>query len=254
MEKVLVTGARSGIINKVIDKIINDYYIYLTVHTQSELKIVKEKYKNYPNVECLKLDVTKDLDKVKNLGVDILISNAAISETGSVLEIDMDKVRDNFEVNVFSNFSLVQIVLKNMLKKGNGKIIMMGSLAGKIPLPFAGPYSASKASIIKLTEALNLELKLINNNIKIVLILPGLYKTGFNKLMFDKKYDDKDFIKYFDYHLKLIRNSENLVLSLFEKKKLDKIVNKIVKAVKSDNPKFIYSTPMYQYIFSKFFN
>lgn len=253
MKKILVTGARSGIINKVIDKIQNQYYIYVTVHTNKELEIVKNKYKDNKNIKCLKLDITnqKDINKIRNLDIDIFISNAAISESGSVAEIKIDKMRENFEVNVFSNFNIVQIVLKNMIKKGKGKIIMMGSLAGKIPMPFAGTYSATKASIIKLTEALNLELKLLEAKIDTVLILPGLYNTGFNKLMFDKKYDEMDIETYFNHHIELIKNKENIFLKLFEKKNLDSIVNKIIKAINKENPKFIYSAPLSQNIFAK---
>lgn len=253
MKKVLVTGARSGIINKVIDKIIDDYFIYVTVHTKSQLKAVQEKYKDNKNIKCLKLDITdeKDIKQINNLDIDILISNAAIAETGSVSEIKIDKMRENFEINVFSNFNIVQIVLKNMIKKGEGKIIMMGSLAGRIPMPFAGTYSATKASVIKLTEALNLELKLLDAKIDTVLILPGLYNTGFNKLMFDKKYELMDIESYFNHQINLIKNKENIILKLFEKKSLDSIVNKIVKAINKENPRFIYSAPLSQNIFAK---
>jgi len=251
MKKILITGARSGIIGKVIDKIKDNYYIYVTVHTESQLKAIKEKYKNNKNIKCLKIDITnkKDIEKLKDLDIDILISNAAISESGSVLELPIEKLKNNFETNVFSNFQVIQMILKNMIKKGSGKVIIMGSLAGKIPMPFAGSYSATKASIIKLTEALNFELKLLEEKIDIVLILPGLYNTGFNKLMFDKKYDDID--SYFNSQIELIRKSENLVLKLFEKKKLDSIVNKIVTAINSENPKFIYSAPFTQNLFAK---
>lgn len=253
MKKILVTGARSGIINKVIDKIIDDYFIYVTVHTKSQLKAVQEKYKDNKNIKCLKLDITdeKDIKQINNLEIDILISNAAIAETGSVSEIKIDKMRENFETNVFSNFNIVQIVLKNMIKKGEGKIIMMGSLAGRIPMPFAGTYSATKASVIKLTEALNLELKLLDAKIDTVLILPGLYNTGFNKLMFDKKYELMDIESYFNHQINLIKNKENIILKLFEKKSLDSIVNKIVKAINKENPRFIYSAPLSQNIFAK---
>lgn len=253
MKKILVTGARSGIINKVIDKIIDDYYIYVTVHTESQLKAVKNKYKDNKNIKCLKLDITseKDIKQIKNLDIDILISNAAISEIGSVAEIKIDKMRENFETNVFSNFNIVQIVLKNMIKKGEGKIIMISSLAGKIPMPFAGTYSATKASIIKLTEALSLELKLLDAKIDTVLILPGLYNTGFNKLMFDKKYEFMDIESYFNHQIDLIKNQENIILKFFEKKNLDSIVNKIIKAINKENPKLIYSAPLSQNIFAK---
>ena len=62
MKKVLITGARSGIISKVIDNIINDYELYLTVHTDSQVRAMKDKYKNYNNVTCMKLDITNEYD------------------------------------------------------------------------------------------------------------------------------------------------------------------------------------------------
>jgi len=253
MKKILITGARSGIIAKVIDNIKDEYFIYVTVHTESQLKAVKAKYKENKNIKCFKLDITnkKDLSKLNNLDIDILISNAAISESGSMLELPIEKLKNNFKTNVFANFELIQIVLKNMIQRGKGKVIIMGSLAGKIPMPFAGSYSATKASIIKLAEALNLELKLLKEKIDIVLILPGLYNTGFNKLMFDKKYEFMDIDSYFKHHIELIRKSENLVLKLFEKNKLNSIVSKIIKAIKSEKPKFIYSAPLTQSIFAK---
>ena len=165
----------------------------------------------------------------------------------------MNKVRDNFETNVFSNFEIVQIVLKNMIKKRKGKIIMVSSLASIIPMPFLGAYSATKASINKLTEALNLELKLLNKNINVSLILPGLYKTGFNKLMFDKKYEYMDIDSYFKNQIELIKKSENKILKLFEKQNLDSIVKKITKAIISTNPKFRYKAPFSQVLFSKIY-
>lgn len=253
MKKILITGARSGIMGNVINKIKNDYFIYVTVHTESQLKAIKEKYKNNKNIKCLKIDITnqKDIEKIKDLDIDVFISNAAISETGSILELPIEKLKNNFETNVFSNFKVIQIVLQNMIKKGSGKVIIMGSLAGKIPMPFAGCYSATKASIIKLTEALHFESKLLKQKLDIVLILPGLYDTGFNKLMFDKKYDLMDINSYFNYHIEQIRKTENLILKLFEKKKLNSIVNKIVTAINSENPKFIYSAPFTQNLFAK---
>lgn len=254
MKNILITGARSGIINKVCDKLINkNYFLYITVHTNSELKIVEKKYQKYKNVKCFKLDVTDidDRKKLEDLDIDILINNAAIAESGSISEIDMNKVRNNFEVNVFSNFEIVQTVLKNMIKKRKGKIIMMSSLAGVIPIPFLGSYCATKASIIKLSECLNLELKLLDSDIKVSIIKPGLYKTGFNKLAFDKKYDWMDIDSYFKYHIDLIRKSENMFLTLFEKKNLNSIVKKIVKAIESDNPRLFYSAPFSQVVFAK---
>lgn len=251
MEKILITGARSGIMNQVIEKIKNHYFIYLTVHTEKQLERVKEKYKNYPNIECFKLDVTnsKDRNKVKKLDIDILINNAAIGYGGSLIDIDIDKVKENYEVNVFSNLSLTQIILKNMLKKGHGKIINMASLAGIVPISFLGSYASTKASIIKLTETLNKELRMISD-IKVSIIEPGFYNTGFNQVMFE----NKDINKYFKEQLEIINKKQSFIHEYIEKKNLDSIVNKIVCCIECDYPKFIYRAPFSQVIYAKIYN
>lgn len=255
MKTVLVTGARSGIISKVVDKLLLNYYIYLTVHTESELKAVKKKYQNIKNVSCFKLDVTNphDREKAQNLKVDIFISNAAIGESGSVLEMNIDRIRKNFEVNVFSNFELTQIILQNMVKRGKGKLIIMASLAGEFPIPFLGSYCATKASVIKLSECLNMEMKIKGARVDVSIIEPGFYATGFNELIMDNKYDEDDFIEFFNRQIKLIRTSENLALKLLEKKRLGSIVNKIVKCVCDENPRLYYRAPFLQKTFVKFY-
>lgn len=252
MEKILITGARSGIISKVIDNIIDDYELYLTGHTDSQVRVMKDKYKNYKNVTCIKLDITNEYDyrKIENIDIDIYIANAAIAESGSMIEMPVDRIRDNFETNVFSNFKVLQRVLQKMIKKGRGKVIIMGSLAGKIPMPFLGAYSGSKASLIKMTEALRFELMLLDSDIKVSLILPGLYRTGFNKLAMDKKYDFMDVNSFFEYQLDFIHSYDKFVL-FFEQRALTSIVNKICQAIYSDNSKFIYSAPFSQNMFVK---
>lgn len=254
MKKILITGATSGIIKNVIENINNDYYIYLTTHTNNELINVKEKYKENKNIECFKLDVTnnKDIEEIKKLDIDIFISNAAIGIGGSIINMDIDKIRQNYEINVFSSFTLIQIVLENMLKKDKGKIIIMSSLAGIIPIPFLGSYCSTKASIIKLSECLRKELKILNSSIKICLIEPGMYKTGFNKYMFDNKYNT-NFDQLFKEELEMIRAKENIFLRLLEKNDFKSISNSIIKAIENDN-KFIYRSPIIQVIGAKVYS
>lgn len=256
MKKILFTGARSGIANAVIDKLKEeDYFIYLTVHTDKQLEIVEKKYLDIPNVTCIKVDVTNklDIEKIEALDIDILVSNAAIGNGGSVAEIDINKIRENFEVNVFGYFKIIQVTLKKMIRKKTGKIINISSLAGIIPIPFLGSYSASKASIIKLTETLHCELKLLDSDIKVVLVEPGLYKTGFNNVMFENKYEQMNIDSYFKNQLEFLRKKETIFLEKFERKNLNSIVKKIIKAIKKENPKFIYRAPLSQVFIAKMY-
>lgn len=255
MKKILFTGARGGITESVIQKLINeDYFIYVTVHTQEQLKEVKNKYKTNNNVECFKLDITskKDREKIKSLDIDVLVSNAAIGYGGSIIDIDITKLRENFEVNVFSSFQLIQEVLKNMLKKDSGKIIIVSSIAGVVPLRFLGSYCASKSSLIKLTQTLKKELKLLTKNIRISLVLPGMYHTGFNQVMLENKYPNIS-NSVFSQKENDIRFWEDLFWNTFEYKSLKTITKKIYKSITTSKSKFIYSAPLNQKIFAKIY-
>ncbi len=257
MKKILITGARSGIGYATIKKLLNkNYEIYLTVHTEGQQKVLKEKYKNYKNVYCFKLDVTnkQDLKKLEQLDIDILFCNAAIGYSGSIAEIPINLVRENFEVNVFSNFQVVQIIIEKMLQKNSGKIIMMSSIARLIPNKFLGVYSATKASISNLTYSLKKELKFLKSNIKTILIEPGAYHTGFNQVILENKYDWMNNNSYFKEHLELIRTKEFKYFNMIERKNLNSITNQIVRAIESDNPKFIYRAPFSQAITAKIIN
>lgn len=253
MKKILITGARSGMIYPVIQRLKRNYFIYVTVHTDSEVKYIKNLYKEN-NIECIKLDITKDLDKLNKLDIDILVCNAAIAESGSLFEIPLEKVKENYNVNVFSNLDLIQKVSKKMIKKGKGKIVIISSLTSKMVLPFLGSYSSSKASLSAIARSLYYESKLLKSKIDIVLIEPGLYKTGFNKLAFDKKYEFMDNDSFFKSQIELIRKVENAYLFLFERRKLKSIANKIYEAITIDNPKFRYSAPFSHNLFSKIIN
>ena len=163
---ILITGAASGIARRVIEKLdAKQHHIYVAVHTTKQLELVQLRYHNQKHITCLKLDITdeKDRKQIASLPIDILVSNAAIGYSGSIAEIPIDLVRDNFDVNVFSNFSLVQLALKGMIQRKHGRVIMMSSLAGVAPVPFLGSYCASKASINMLTSKLLLEMKLLRS-------------------------------------------------------------------------------------------
>ena len=141
-----------------------------------------------------------------------------------------------------------------MIKKGKGKIVIISSLTSKMVLPFLGSYSSSKASLSAIARSLYYESKLLKSKIDIVLIEPGLYKTGFNKLAFDKKYEFMDNNSFFKSQIELIRKVENAYLFLFERRKLKSIANKIYEAITIDNPKFRYSAPFSHNLFSKIIN
>ena len=148
--KILITGAASGLgYLTALTLAQRGHEVYLTCHTKKQVKLVKEKLGNPINITIMKIDITKEEDrqKVLDLNVDCLYNHAGIALGGSIIEADMDEVRENFEVNVFSSFRLLQLVLRQMVDKDSGRIVVMSSLASSFSIPFAGVYSATKASI-----------------------------------------------------------------------------------------------------------
>ena len=252
--KVLITGAASGIGYLTALTLAQiGYDVYLTCHTNKEVLNTKEKVLDYKNISVLKVDVTKeeDVKKVLSLDVDVLISNAAKTVGGSIIELDENKIKDNFEVNVFSNFPLIKRVLRQMIEKDKGRIVVMSSIAAKIPIPFGGVYSATKASVSNMVKSLQKELFLLGTNVKVVLVEPGLYHTGFNQVLFDSKYNDG---KYFKDIQDDLYDLEHSFLRLFEAKKLDSIVTYIVRAVLDEKPKSTYHAPMIQSVLARVYN
>jgi short-subunit dehydrogenase len=250
---ILITGATSGIgFNTGIKLVKLGYNVYFTTKTFKELEVLNEKIYNFPNAYSFKLDVTskKDRKKLENIDIDVLISNAAIGLGGSILEANMDDVRKCFEVNVFSNFEIIKIVLNNMLKKNKGKIIIMSSMISNISIPFLGIYASTKASISMLTSCLRKEIGFINKNISISFIEPGIYKTGFNKVMLDNKYSNNSKFKELNNSIMVL---EDELFNLTSSKNLDSISNTIIKVINKDKPKLVYRAPFIQNVFIKIY-
>lgn len=132
----------------------------------------------------LQLDVTDDesikraadtvRQRVGGAGLAGLINNAGIA-IGSPLEvIPLSQLRKQLEVNVIGQIAVTQAFLP-LLRQAQGRIVNMGSIAGRGTIPMMGPYSASKFAMEALTDALRLEL--YPWGIHVSIIEPGAIAT-----------------------------------------------------------------------------
>ena len=251
--RVLITGGYSGIGFEVAKRICLYHKVYIGIHRDDELKYAKDKIKNYKNIKAIKLDITniKDINKIKRYEFDIVVLNASSCIGGSILDIPIERIKECYEVNVFGNINVIKSVIKYMYKSDYGRIIVISSLMGLSPFKFMGIYGSTKSSLINLSIALKKELKLISKNIKISLIEPGAYKTGFNDVMLENKYKYLNKSIYFKSKELIIRKNESKLFRFIESYNLNSIVNKIEDAIMSDNPKFIYRAPFLQVLFKK---
>ncbi len=118
--------------------------------------------------------VQKVLDAEKR--IDVLVNNAGISHVSSIEETPLEVVRGLMETNYFGVVRLIRAVLPHMRSQGFGTIVNVGSVGGKIAIPFQAHYCASKFAIEGLTEALWQELR--GFGIRVLLIEPADVRTG----------------------------------------------------------------------------
>jgi len=183
----LITGG-SGYIGKAIGRAFlrEAAKVMLAARSVDELLAAKNELSDgFKNVEICKADVAHSTD-VKNLvkktlkifgKIDILVNAAGIyGPIGSSLDVDFDKWKQTFEINVFGTFNLMQRVLPIMIKKGRGKIINFSG-GGDGPFPRFSAYNSSKVAVVRLTETMAAEVK--SYHIDINAIAPGPVNSRF---------------------------------------------------------------------------
>jgi len=109
--------------------------------------------------------------------VDILINNAGVGLYVAASKAPLEAVRRMFELNVFAALELAQLVLPGMKERHSGAIVMVSSIAGRMTLPWLSLYSASKAALDSVADALRVELK--PDGIGVTTVAPGYVTTGF---------------------------------------------------------------------------
>lgn len=138
---------------------------------------------------ALELDVTDaaageralDAARARFGAVDALVNNAGFGMLGTVEQTPVDAARAMMEVHLFGVIGLVRGVLPDMIGRGAGTIVNVGSVAGQIGFPGIAYYSASKFALAGLTEALAAEVAPLG--IRVTLAELGPFDTGFTGAM-----------------------------------------------------------------------
>jgi NAD(P)-dependent dehydrogenase (short-subunit alcohol dehydrogenase family) len=110
-------------------------------------------------------------------GLDALVCNAGYGIFGSVEEVPIDAARAQFETNWFGTLRVLRAALPSLRERA-GRVVLVGSLAGRAPIPFQAHYSASKAATEALAFALHNEL--YASGARVSLVEPGDIRTPFN--------------------------------------------------------------------------
>jgi NAD(P)-dependent dehydrogenase (short-subunit alcohol dehydrogenase family) len=95
--------------------------------------------------------------EVHTHGLDLLINNAGILTPGPLEVLPLDAIRREFEVNVFGGITVTNGLLPS-LRQAHGRVIFVGAMTGRFPLPFNGPSSVTKAALEALADVYRAEL------------------------------------------------------------------------------------------------
>ena len=244
---VLVTGCSSGIGKATAARLAQaGYKVWATARKREQLAELEAM-----GCRTLSLDVNSDASmgaavraiEAEDGAIGVLVNNAGYSQSGAIEAVPMEKVRQQFETNVFGLVRLTQLALPKMRAQRWGRIINVSSMGGKLVFPGGGFYHATKYAVEAISDALRFEVR--GFGVGVVLVEPGLIKSGFSEAalaQMDPAQAKED--PYATFHEAVARATKES----YEKGPLarftgvpDDVAKTIQKAIEADRPKARYT-------------
>lgn len=178
LDPVLVTGCSSGIGRATALALARGgRLVYATARRVEAISGLEA-----AGCRLLPLDVTDEASMVGAVravesdcgAVGSLVNNAGYSQHGALESLTMDRVRAQFETNVFGPLRLGQLVLPGMRARGRGRIVNVSSMGGRLVLPGEGAYHGSKWALEALSDALRFEAA--GFGVEVIVVEPGPVK------------------------------------------------------------------------------
>lgn len=186
--KALITGASSGIGREFALYLAElGYDLIICSRSTDKLNALKDEIKNV-SVRVITIDLSRESDAfdlyehLKEEDIDVLINNAGFGAFGKFLNVPLEREIELIHTNVSSVHILTKCFLKDMQSKNSGLILNVGSMAGFSAGPKLSSYYASKNYVVRLTQAINEELRRDGSKVKISVLCPGPVETNFNNV------------------------------------------------------------------------
>ncbi len=184
--KALITGASSGIGREFALYLAElGYDLIICARSTDKLNALKEEIKNV-SVRVITIDLSHEIDAIdlyehlKDEDIDVLINNAGFGAYGRFIDVPLERELELIHTNICSLHILTKLFLKDMRQKNSGLILNVGSMAGFSAGPKLSSYYASKNYVVRLSQAINEELRREKSNVKVCVLCPGPVDTNFN--------------------------------------------------------------------------
>ncbi|HXG65148.1 MAG TPA: SDR family NAD(P)-dependent oxidoreductase [Blastocatellia bacterium] len=171
--------------------------------------------------------------------IDALVNNAGYGQRGPIEIVPIEKIRSNFETNLFSLIALTQLVIPVMRRQQSGRIVNISSVAGRIARPLSSVYDATKHALEAISDGLRGELAPFG--IKVVIIEPGFIITEFldaaNQASREELEQDSPYSPYFKQFSAGYQRIRKMAGTP------DDIAELVEKALVAENPRLRYAAP-----------
>lgn len=180
----LITGGTSGIGKELAELFAQDKYnLIIVARNQQELENTESELGQYGikvrtiMKDLSKMDEAKALCNEVNERIDILVNDAGQGVYGLFQDNDLERELDIVHLNICATVILTKHFIKEMVGRGEGRILNLGSVAGKLPGPWQAVYHATKAFVLSFTTAVREEVK--NSGVTLTALMPGVTDTDF---------------------------------------------------------------------------
>jgi hypothetical protein len=185
--KALITGASSGI-GRDMAKFLSEmgYDLILVARRLEKLNQVKRELPT--NAKVIRADLSDEAqcialyEQVKGEDIDILINNAGFGVFGDFCSTDLNSELKMIDTNIRAVHILTKLFLKDFKQRDSGYILNVASSAAFQPGPLLSSYYASKAYVLRLTEAIYEELRRAGSHVHICALCPGPVRTEFDSV------------------------------------------------------------------------
>jgi NAD(P)-dependent dehydrogenase (short-subunit alcohol dehydrogenase family) len=261
---VIVTGASAGIGEATARRLVAEgANVVLAARRRDRLQRLKLELDSNqppangtvtsPRVLVIVTDVTVEADRkrlvretVQTYGrIDALVNNAGFGQRGPIERVPIENIRQNFETNLFALIALTQEVIPILREQRSGRIVNVGSVAGKIARPFSSIYDATKHALEAITDGLRGEMSLFG--VQVALIQPGYILTEFlevlNRVSKPVIENAGPYAPYLKEFSRLSERARGIA------GRPDDIADLIFRALTDRRPRFRYAAPRHAHLF-----
>ena len=238
MKLTAITGCDGGIGESLCRKFIRHGYTAIISYLE------KNPFEKNPSVKAVRLDLRNErqieifaetVNSYCNQGctLEYFINNAGVALGGPFENIPLDIFRSVFEINFFGLISITQKILPSLVKS-HGRLVINGSMAGRVALPFLSPYVSTKYALEGWCDSVRRELNPLG--VRTVLLEPGGIATPIwtNALAQDYSFADKK------YETSLRKFKENFITAGARGMDTDKAADQIFRLITASRPKARY--------------